>query len=133
MDYSEEDLQEELDQEMVDYKEELELYKNAPANGYTKGLLLKPSTYRTKEVLLKMADRAKEGEERDIPLEKKKMDDCTPKEKIQKINSRENRKKHIEDNKQFEEVINSVRETEYIDTKKDLSLDEMVAFSISMH
>lgn len=133
MDYSEEDLQEELDEEMVDYKEKLEEYKNAPANGYTKGLLLKPSTYRTKEVLLKMADHAVEGEERGIPLEKKKMDDCTPKEKIQKINSREDRKKHLEDNKQFEEVINSVRETEYIDTKKDLSLDEMVAFSISMH
>ena len=51
------------------------------------------------------------------PIEK--MADCTPEEQIVKINEREIRKKQIENNKQFEEIVNMVRETDYINTKKD--------------
>jgi len=61
------------------------------------------------------------------------MDDCTPDEQIIKINEREIRKKQIENNKQFEEVVEMIRETKYIETKKTLSVDEMVAFSISLY
>ena len=50
-----------------------------------------------------------------------------------KINEREIRKKQIENNKQFEEVVNMIRETDYINTKKTLSVDEMVAFSILLY
>ncbi len=46
------------------------------------------------------------------------MEQCTPDEKIQKINDKEERKKWIENNKQFEEVANIVRETNYISLKK---------------
>jgi len=60
------------------------------------------------------------------------MADCTPEEQIIKINEREIRKQQIENNKQFEEVVNMIRETDYIDMKKTLSVDEMVAFSISL-
>jgi len=60
------------------------------------------------------------------------MADCTPEEQIVKINEREIRKKQIENNKQFEEVVQMIRETEYINSKKTLSTDEMVAFSISL-
>jgi len=65
-------------------------------------------------------------------LADRKMADCTPEEQIVKINEREIRKKQIENNKQFEEVVEMIRETKYIDTKKTLSMDEMVAFSISL-
>ena len=60
------------------------------------------------------------------------MDDCTPDEQIIKINEREIRKKQIENNRLFEEVVGMIRETKYIDTKKTLSTDEMLAFSISL-
>lgn len=60
------------------------------------------------------------------------MDDCTPKEQIIKINLRENRKKQIENNRQFEEVAKMISETDYVDMKKPLSVDEMVAISISL-
>lgn len=134
MEYTEEELEEELEEAMEAYREELREFKEAPSNGYTKGLLLDTISYKSKEVLMKIGEGPKSnGSNRDIPLEKKKMDDCTPKEKIQKIKVREERKKHLEDNKLFEETITAVRETEYIDTKKALSLDEMVAFSISMY
>ncbi len=68
----------------------------------------------------------------DAPLANRKMADCTPEEQIIKINEREIRKKQIENNKQFEEVVQMIRETEYINMKKTLSTDEMVAFSISL-
>src|SRR5690606_1466687 len=39
----------------------------------------------------------------------------------------------IENNKLFEEVVNMVRNTDYIDIDKPLSMDEMVAFAISLY
>lgn len=56
-----------------------------------------------------------------------------PEEQIIKINEREIRKKQIENNKQFEEVVEMIRDTKYIDTKKTLSVDEMVAFSLTLY
>lgn len=131
---TEEQLQNELEGELEDYNEELQEFNEAPSKGYKIGLLLNTATYNTKEILMKIFEKTTSGDStKEVSIEKKKMDECTPKEKIQKINVREERKKHLEDNKQFEEVIKSVRETDYINTKKALSLDEMVAFSISMH
>lgn len=129
-----EEIKAELEEDINIYNNELKEYEDGPDNGFAIGLLLDTSTYKTKEVLMKIAIKnASSSIGQDSSLAKKKMDDCTPKEKIEKINSREIRKKEIEDNKQFEEVMHKVRETDYIDTKKALSLDEMVAFSISMH
>ncbi|MCR9228233.1 MAG: ParB/RepB/Spo0J family partition protein [Flavobacteriaceae bacterium] len=65
-------------------------------------------------------------------LEKRKMSECTPAEQIIKINTRELRKKEIENNNQFKDVVEMIRETDYIDQKKALSIDEMVAISISL-
>jgi ParB family chromosome partitioning protein len=61
------------------------------------------------------------------------MADCSPEEQIVKIKEREIRKVQIENNKQFEEVVQMIRETKYIDTKKTLSVDEMVAFSLTLY
>tara|TARA_R110000744_G_scaffold181413_1_gene300556 strand:+ start:687 stop:2399 length:1713 start_codon:yes stop_codon:yes gene_type:complete len=131
---SEKQLQEEFKGDMEQYDEELQEFKEAPSKGYKIGLKLNTRTYKTKEVLMIMVGKnTSEDKDKVIPLKKKKMEDCTPTEQVQKINAREDRKKHLEDNKQFEEVIEAIRETDYIDTKKALSVDEMVAFSIWMY
>ena len=70
---------------------------------------------------------------RSAPLEQRKMSECTPEEQIIKINTREARKKQIENNRQFKEVAEMVRMTDYINIDKPLSVDEMVAFSISLY
>jgi len=131
---SEKQLQEEFKGDMEQYDEELQEFKEAPSKGYKIGLKLNTRTYKTKEVLMIMVGKnTSEDKDKVIPLKKKKMEDCTPTEQVQKINAREDRKKHLEDNKQFEEVIEAIRETDYIDRKKALSIDEMVAFSIWMY
>lgn len=84
-------------------------------------------------MFVKVIEKSKDkSSEYSAPLANRKMADCTPEEQIVKINEREIRKKQIENNKQFEEVVQMIRETEYINSKKTLSTDEMVAFSISL-
>jgi len=93
-----------------------------------------PETYRHKEVFIKIVEQSKnESTSYSAPLENRKMADCSPEEQIIKINEREIRKKQIENNKQFEEVVEMIRDTKYIDTKKTLSVDEMVAFSLTLY
>ncbi|GGD07970.1 hypothetical protein GCM10011368_07410 [Hyunsoonleella pacifica] len=61
------------------------------------------------------------------------MAECTPEEQIVKINERKTRKWHIEHNKQFEDMVQMIRETDYIHIKKTLSVEEMVAFSLTLY
>ncbi|MEM6516194.1 MAG: ParB/RepB/Spo0J family partition protein, partial [Bacteroidota bacterium] len=132
-DYSEEQLTEEYNDVLETYSEELETYNSAKENGFLNGIVFHPETYRQKEVFVKIVEKSKsESTTHSAPLADRKMADCTPEEQIVKINEREIRKKQIENNKQFEEVVQMIRETDYIDTKKTLSVDEMVAFSISL-
>ena len=132
-DYSEDELKAELDEAMQNHNEALEEYNSAKENGFVNGILFHPETYRNKEVFIKIVEKSKdESTDYSAPLANRKMADCTPEEQIVKINEREIRKKQIENNKQFEEVVQMIRETKYIDTKKTLSTDEMVAFSISL-
>jgi len=132
-DYSEDELKAELDESMEGYDEEIEKYNSAKKNGFVNGILFNPQTYRNKEVFVKIVEKSKnDSTEYSAPLANRKMADCTPEEQIVKVNEREIRKNQIENNKQFEEVVQMIRETKYIDTKKTLSTDEMVAFSISL-
>lgn len=132
-DYSEEQLTEEYNDVLETYSEELETYNSAKENGFLNGIVFHPETYRQKEVFVKIVEKSKsESTTHSAPLADRKMADCTHEEQIVKINEREIRKKQIENNKQFEEVVQMIRETDYIDTKKTLSVDEMVAFSISL-
>ncbi len=132
-DYSEDELNGELKEAIDDYNKELEAYNSAKENGFVDGILFHPETYQNKEVFVKVIEKSKDkSSEYLAPLENRKMADCTPKEQIVKINEREIRKKHIENNKQFEEVVQMIRETNYVETKKTLTTDEMVAFSISL-
>lgn len=132
-DYSEDELKAELDEAMESYNEALEEFNSAKENGFVNGILFHPETYRNKEVFVKIVEKSKnDSTEYSTPLANRKMADCTPDEQIIKINEREIRKKQIENNKQFEEVVQMIRETKYIDMKKTLSTDEMVAFSISL-
>ncbi|MAP80454.1 MAG: partitioning protein [Aequorivita sp.] len=132
-DYSEDELKAELDEAMQNHNEALEEYNSAKENGFVNGILFHPETYRNKEVFIKIVEKSKdESTDYSAPLANRKMADCTPEEQIVKINEREIRKKQIENNKQFEEVVQMIRETKYINTKKTLSMDEMVAFSISL-
>jgi len=133
-DYSEEQLTEEYNDVLETYTEELETYNSAKENGFLNGIVFHPETYRHKEVFVKIVEKSKsESTTHSAPLADRKMADCTPEEQIVKINEREIRKKQIENNKQFEEVVEMIRETKYIETKKTLSLDEMVAFSLSLY
>ena len=132
-DYSEDELKAELKEAIQNYEEELKNYNSATDNGFVNGIVFHPETYHNKKVFIKVVDKSKDEEsEYSAPLANRKMADCTPEEQIVKINEREIRKKQIENNKQFEEVVEMIRETKYIDTKKTLSTDEMMAFSISL-
>lgn len=132
-DYSEDELNGELKEAIEQYNEELEAYNSAKENGFVNGIVFHPETYQNKEVFVKVIEKSKDkSSEYSAPLANRKMADCTPEEQIVKINEREFRKKHIENNRQFEEIVQMIRETEYINTKKTLSTDEMVAFSISL-
>ena len=133
-DYTEEELKEELNEAVDTYKEEFEKYDLAEENGFVKGIVFHPKSYLHKEVFVKVIEKSKNSSvTHSAPLTDRKMADCTPEEQIVKVNEREIRKKQIENNRQFEEVVSMIRETKYIDTKKALSVDEMVAFSISLY
>ncbi|QTE24239.1 ParB/RepB/Spo0J family partition protein [Polaribacter cellanae] len=132
-DYSEDELKAEFKEAIQNFEEELKNYNLAADNGFVNGIVFHPETYQNKEVFVKVIKKSKdEVTDYSAPLANRKMVDCTPEEQIVKINEREIRKKQIENNKHFEEVVQVIRETEYINTKKTLSTDEMVAFSISL-
>lgn len=133
-DYSEDELKAELDEAIQNYEEELETYNSAKENGFVNGIVFHRETHRYKEVFIKIIEKSKnESTTYSEPLANRKMADCTPEEQIIKINEKEIRKKQIENNKQFEDVAEMIRETKYIDTKKTLSTDEMVAFSLTLY
>lgn len=133
-DYSEDELKDVFDEATKTYNEELEKYNSAKGNGFKNGIVFHPESYLHKEAFVKVIEKSQEESEvHSVPLSNRKMDDCTPDEQIIKINEREIRKKQIEKNRQFEEVVTMIRETNYIETKKTLSVDEMVAFSISLY
>jgi len=132
-DYSEDELKAEFKEAIQNFEEELKNYNSATDNGFVNGIVFHPETYQHKIVLVKIIEKSKDDStEYSAPLANRKMADCTPEEQIVKINEREIRKKQIENNKQFEEVVQMIRETKYINTKKTLSTEEMVAFSISL-
>jgi len=132
-DYSEDELKAELDEAMQNYKEALEKFNSAKEDAFKNGIVFHPDSFQHKEIFVKIVEKLKnDSTDYSAQLADRKMADCTPEEQIVKINEREIRKKQIENNKQFEEVVEMIRETKYIDTKKTLSMDEMVAFSISL-
>jgi ParB family chromosome partitioning protein len=132
-DYSEDELKAEFEEAIDNYKEELETYNSAKENEFVNGIVFHPKTYVHKEVFLKIIEDSKtETSTYSEPMAKRKMADCTPEEQIVKINERETRKRHIEHNKQFEVMVQMIRETDYIHKKKTLSVDEMVAFSLTL-
>ncbi|UGU15439.1 ParB/RepB/Spo0J family partition protein [Sinomicrobium kalidii] len=132
--YTDEELQEDLDEAMTAYKEAKEQYDTALDHGFEKGILLHTDSYKTGKIFVKIRETSGEEETtRVLPLEQRKMSECTPAEQIIKIKAREERKKEIENNKLFEEVVEMIRETNYIDTDKPLSADEMAAFAIALY
>ena len=131
--YSEEELKAEFQEAIETYQEALGKFKSAEANDFKEGIVFHPKSYQSKEVFIRIIEASEtETSPNSVSYDKKKMADCTPEEQILKINEREMRKKHIENNKQFEEVVQMVREKDYINTKKTLSVDELVAFSMSL-
>ena len=130
--YTEEELAEFLNEALESFTGEKEAWDNALDHGFEKGILLETDTYLTQPVFIKVREQVNDGSSSAKPLEKRKMSECTPEEQIIKINAREMRKKQIENNNQFKEVVDMIRETEYIDRKKALTTDEMVAISISL-
>lgn len=133
-DYTEEELKAEYEEALEAYKEEQGVYDTALENGFTKGFLVDPKTYISKAAYIRLIEKAEnEPDTSAAPLSQRKMADCSPEEQIAKIKERELRKQHIENNRQFEDVVQMVRKTEYINNKKTLSTDEMIAFSISLY
>ncbi|MFD2101335.1 ParB/RepB/Spo0J family partition protein [Flagellimonas iocasae] len=130
--YTEEELGEFLTEALESFNEENEAWDNALGHGFEKGVLLETDTYLTQPIFVKFREQVNDEISSAKPLEKRKMSECTPEEQIIKINARELRKKQIENNNQFKEVVDMIRDTDYIDRKKPLSTDEMVAISISL-
>src|SRR5690606_4331689 len=132
--YSETELRTELDEALEDYKLERERYDTAKDQGYKKGILLLTDTYKIEEILVKVRKAIEENVGASSqPLEKRKMAECTPEEQIIKINTREVRKQEIENSKLFEELVQKIRETDYIDMDKPLSSDEMIDITVSLY
>lgn len=133
-DYSEDELKAELDEVIQNYKEELEMYNSARENGFANGIMFHPKTYVHKAVFVKLLEGLKTESSTYLePLANRKMEECSPEEQIVKINEREARKRHIEHNKEFEDIVQMIRETDYIEKKNSLSVDEMVAFSLTLY
>ncbi|AEM71586.1 parB-like partition protein [Allomuricauda ruestringensis DSM 13258] len=130
--YTKEELTEFLDEAKESFTEEKEAWDNAIEHGFEKGILLETDTYLTQTIFVKVREEVNQAGSGSKPLEKRKMAECTPAEQIIKINSRELRKKQIENNHLFKEVVDMIRETNYIEQKKALSKDEMVAICISL-
>lgn len=130
--FTDDEMKVELDKALEVYNGETVDFNNAADNGYAIGILVDPDTYLTEELPMKLKEKTR-PDVKSLPIEEKKMDDCTPTEKIQKLNDREKRKKQLENNKQFEEVATMVRQSKYIDSKKTLSTDEMVAFCFNLY
>ncbi|MFY0713708.1 ParB/RepB/Spo0J family partition protein [Seonamhaeicola sp. NFXS20] len=132
-DYSEDELKDELEEAVDNYKEELEVYNSAKENGFVKGIMFHPKTYVHKAIFVKVIEDSKTVNSiYSEPLANRKMAECSPEEQIVKINEREIRKRHIEYNKEFEDIVQMIRGTDYIEKKKSLSVDEMVAFSLTL-
>ncbi|MBV7269587.1 ParB/RepB/Spo0J family partition protein [Winogradskyella luteola] len=133
-DYSEDELKAELEEANQNYKGELEVYNSAKENGFVNGIMFHPKTYVHKVIFVKLVEVSKiENSTYSEPLANRKMAECSPEEQIVKINERETRKRHIEHNKQFEDMVQMIRQTDYIEKKKSLSVDEMVAFSLTLY
>ncbi|MEE1962020.1 ParB/RepB/Spo0J family partition protein [Allomuricauda taeanensis] len=130
--YTEEELGEFLTEALESFTDEKEAWDNALDHGFEEGILLDTVTYSTQPIFVKVREETNEESSGAKSLEKRKMAECTPEEQIIKINARELRKKQIENNNQFKEVVDMIRDTDYIDRKKPLSTDEMVAISISL-
>nr|WP_293167288.1 partitioning protein [Allomuricauda sp.] len=131
--YTEEELAEFLAEALESFTEEKKAWDNALDHGFEKGILLETDTYLTQTILVSVREEVQDGDSGARSLEKRKMAECTPEEQIIKINERELRKKQIENNHQFKEVVDVIRETDYINRKKPLSTDEMVAIAISLY
>ncbi|MBD0833733.1 ParB/RepB/Spo0J family partition protein [Aestuariibaculum sediminum] len=132
-DYTDEELQKDLDEALKEYQEEHQKYNSAIDNGFVKGIVFHPETYRFKDCYAKIKDvEASDSSSHTIPVSERRMADCTPEEQIIKIKEREQRKQHIENNKLFGQAISEIREAGYIDLDKALSKDEMIAITISL-
>src|SRR5690606_2324297 len=82
-DYTEEELKAKLEEALQDYQEQLASYGEAEANGYAKGILFHPKSYQKREAFVKVIEPSGNGQnDSSVPFDKKKMDDCTPKEQI---------------------------------------------------
>lgn len=132
--FTNKELKEQLKEALQDFSDEIKMFNEAEKNGFSKGLYFDTDSYRSHDIFVKIDKKEKaESENHTIPLDKRSMKDCTPEEQIIKINRREIRKKQLENNKQFEETVKMIRDTNYINIKKALSVDEMVAFSITLY
>ena len=128
--YDEDEIEEELKDRLERFPAEVEEHEENLKSGYKKSWLLNTRTYGVKEII------AKKREIKDQPskdLSKKKMDECTPKEKAIKMTAKAERKHHIEQNKEFVEIVDSTRESKYQEISKELSHEEMVAFCYSLY
>lgn len=127
---TQEQLEKKLEEETENYEQAVETYNNAGDNGYVKGVYFDTTTYLHENVMVK---RKEISEVRPLETKKKKMADCTPAEQIDKIKAKETRKKHIDNNQQFEEVCEMVRESEYPKAKKALSKAEKIATCFAVY
>lgn len=133
--YDEEEDREEAEQDLKDaleaFENETKEYKEAKNNGYQSGLLFDTSSYTTTKIFVKIPVKGEKKEVHAIPVSQKKMDDCTPGEKIEKIKAREVRKKEIEGGREFEEIVSVVGKNRFLDLDKPISEDEKIAFCIT--
>ncbi len=135
--YNEEEDAEEANQDfvdaMADFEREFEEWEEGKENGYVKGKLFNTTNYTTTDVWVKLPEEGeKDGiHSSDTPVSQKKMDECTPDEKIIKIKNKEKRKKEIEGGREFEEIVTAIRESGYLDKEEDVSQDEIIAFCIT--
>ena len=130
--WNEEDYKGQLEDQLKAFKQESEKYASAKENGYQKSYFVNTSSYHVHEVLAKRKEKTEAGPEK-VQLSDKKMSECTPKEKIQKIKLKAIRKEEIESEREFKALSEAIKASDYTTIKKELTKDEMVAFCISFY
>ena len=130
--WSEEAFKGELENQLEAFKRKTDNYEQARKDGFQKAIFVNTTSYHSEEVLAMKKHKSERSPEK-VKLGEKKMSECTPKERIEKIKLKSIRKEELESEREFKAISEAVKESDYTAIRKELTKDEMVAFCISFY
>lgn len=130
--WEDEEYLQELGEQIDTFKEKKDAYEKASKDGYKTALFINTGNYGSSRALVKKIEETEKTTE-SVPLTNKKMSECTPKEKIAKIEKKAARKEELASHREFAEISETIKASDYMKITKELTKDEMVAFCISFY